>query len=173
MSNYWLNLLKDLRLLSILETLAGNSKAGYSTGTRSDDVQGSTGKKESSSFAEIIKKASLAYGVEEKIIRAVIQHESGFNPRAVSRAGAQGLMQLMPATARSLGVKDPFDPEENIMAGTRYLKQKLDEFGGNLHLALAAYNAGSGAVRKYGGIPPYEETRKYVDRVIKTIDHMA
>ncbi|MGB4503888.1 MAG: lytic transglycosylase domain-containing protein [Syntrophaceticus sp.] len=120
-------------------------------------------------FSEIIKQASEKYGVDEKVIKAVIKHESAFNPQAVSRCGAQGLMQLMPATAKSLGVSDAFDTEQNIMAGTRYLKQKLDEFDGNLHLALAAYNAGSGAVRKYGGIPPYKETQNYVNQVMKSI----
>ena len=84
-----------------------------------------------------------------------------------------GLMQLMPSTAESLGVEDAYNAKQNIMGGTFYLKQKLDEFDGNLPLALAAYNAGSGAVRKYGGIPPYKETQAYVDKIIKSVDHWA
>lgn len=120
-------------------------------------------------FSEIIRRASEKYGVEEKVIKAVIKHESSFNPQAVSRCGAQGLMQLMPATARSLGVSNAFDAEQNIMAGTRYLKEKLNEFDGNLPLALAAYNAGSGAVRKHGGIPPYKETQAYINQVMKSV----
>lgn len=126
-----------------------------------------------SSFNEIIKKASKKYGVDERVIAAVIDQESSFDQKAVSSAGAQGLMQLMPATAESLGVDNPFDAEQNIMAGTKYLRQKLDEFGGSLPLALAAYNAGSGAVNKYGGIPPYKETRNYVTKVMSSIDYMA
>lgn len=124
-------------------------------------------------FAEIIKKASAKYGVDEKVIAAVIKQESSFNPNAVSSCGAKGLMQLMPSTARGLGVSNVFDPEQNIMAGTKYLKLKLDEFGGNLSLALAAYNAGSGAVRKYGGVPPYKETQNYVAKITRTVDRFV
>jgi soluble lytic murein transglycosylase-like protein len=115
----------------------------------------------------LIIDAAYRYKVEPAIIKAIIMAESGFNPKAVSRVGARGLMQLMPRTARSLGVEDSFKPARNIDAGVRYFKHLLDQFDGDIELALAGYNAGSFNVRKYGGIPPFKETKFYINKVLK------
>jgi soluble lytic murein transglycosylase-like protein len=117
------------------------------------------------SFNQEIRTAANVNAVDESLIRAIIHAESAYRPDAESPKGAQGLMQLMPATAAELRVSNPFNPANNISGGARYLSMLLDEFNGNVSLAAAAYNAGSGAVRKYGGIPPYEETQEYVRRV--------
>lgn len=117
------------------------------------------------SFSQEIQSAATFNSVEESLIRAIIHAESAYQPDARSPKGAQGLMQLMPATAADLQVAHPFDPAENIDGGTRYLSQLLAEFKGDLELAAAAYNAGPQAVYKYGGVPPYDETQEYVKRV--------
>lgn len=117
-------------------------------------------------MAEILA-AAQRYGVPDRLVAAVIRAESGFNPRAVSSKGAQGLMQLMPGTASSLGVRNSFDPRQNIDGGVRHLRGLLDRFPHNLALALAAYNAGEKAVTTYGGIPPYPETQNYVSKVLR------
>jgi soluble lytic murein transglycosylase-like protein len=119
----------------------------------------------SEAYEEIIREAADKYDMDPLLIRAVMQTESAFHPYAVSRAGAEGLMQLMPALADEMGVADSFDPRDNIMGGARYLKRLLDYHNGNLDLALASYNAGPGNVERYGGIPPFRETRKYVKTI--------
>jgi soluble lytic murein transglycosylase-like protein len=116
-------------------------------------------------FDEAIEEHASAQGVSPELVRAVIQVESGFNSKAVSPKGAMGLMQLMPATARELGVINPFHPGENIRGGVAYLRQLLDRYDSNVELALAAYNAGPGSVEKYGAVPPYRETQAYVKKV--------
>ncbi|WP_307000098.1 lytic transglycosylase domain-containing protein [Lederbergia panacisoli] len=116
----------------------------------------------------IIQKASEVYNLPAKLIKSIIKHESNFNPTTVSSAGATGLMQLMPQTAKGLGVTDIFDPLQNVMGGSKYLRNMLDKYDGNLTFALAAYNAGPGNVDKYGGIPPFKETQNYVRKVTET-----
>jgi soluble lytic murein transglycosylase-like protein len=113
-----------------------------------------------------IERIADKHGVPAQLVKAVARAESGFRSDAVSPAGAQGMMQLMPATGRGLGVTDPFNAEQSIEGGTRYLKNALRMFGGDVRLALAAYNAGPNAVKRYDGIPPYAETRNYVDKVL-------
>lgn len=117
-------------------------------------------------FHSFVLQAAQAYDVDAALIRAIIMVESNYNPRAVSHRGAQGLMQLMPTTARWLGVEDSFNPAANIDAGVRYFKRLLDRFNGDITLALAAYNAGSRYVRKYNGVPPFKATRNYIKKVM-------
>lgn len=116
-------------------------------------------------YDDIVEEAAAKYDMDPNLIRAVMQAESAFHPFAVSRAGAEGLMQLMPALSNEMGVNDSFDPRENIMGGTRYLKRLLDYHNGNIDLALASYNAGPGNVQRYGGVPPFRETRRYVKTI--------
>lgn len=118
----------------------------------------------------LIGEMASHYAVPPALVKAVIAAESAFNPRAVSHKGAQGLMQLMPQTAAGLGVQDPFVPEQNVRGGTSYLRSMLDRYG-DITRALAAYNAGPAAVDRYGGIPPYRETRAYVERVLTYYRH--
>ena len=123
--------------------------------------------KKSAPFDASINEHSRRQGVAADLVRAVIQVESAFNPVAVSNKGAMGLMQLMPATAQELGVHNPFDPDQNIRGGVTYLKQLLNRYDQKVELALAAYNAGIGNVAKYGAVPPFKETRNYVDKITK------
>lgn len=118
-------------------------------------------------YDPVIWKAAETYGVDCALVKAVIKAESNFNPTAISRAGARGLMQLMPGTANALGIANSFHPEDNIQAGARHLRYLLDLFKGDLRLALAAYNAGENAVFRYNGIPPYQETKTYIQRVLR------
>lgn len=119
-----------------------------------------------SEILNIINEVSNKYDVDPKLIEALVKQESGFNPNAKSKAGALGLMQLMPATAKGLGITDPMDPRQNIEGGVKYVKSMLNRFNGNIILALAAYNAGPNAVRKYDGVPPYKETQNYVRSIL-------
>jgi soluble lytic murein transglycosylase-like protein len=118
-------------------------------------------------YDDIIANASQQYDVSFPLLKAIIKAESDFDPRAVSKKGAKGLMQIMPENFKPLGIKDPFDPSQNIHAGARYFKQMYDRFKGKLSLSLAAYNAGPKAVERYKTVPPYEETEEYVRRVLK------
>ncbi|MBV8722484.1 MAG: lytic transglycosylase domain-containing protein [Candidatus Eremiobacteraeota bacterium] len=118
----------------------------------------------------LVSANSATWNVDPALIKAIIANESGFNANATSNAGAQGLMQLMPGTASGLGVTNSYDPAQNVWGGTRYLRGPLDRFGGNVQLAVAAYNAGPGAVEKYDGVPPYAETQNYVQNVLSSFE---
>ena len=119
-----------------------------------------------SQILDMVNNVARKHGVDEKLVQAVIKQESGFNTKAKSKAGAVGLMQLMPSTAKSLGVKDPYNPQQNVEGGVKYLKSMLKKYNGNVILALAAYNAGPNAVDKYSGVPPYKETQNYVKNIL-------
>jgi soluble lytic murein transglycosylase-like protein len=124
------------------------------------------GSNEGATYAPMIEQAAARYGIDPSVLYGLIEQESGFDPSATSSAGAQGLTQLMPSTAASLGVTEPLDPAQSIEGGARYLSGLLRQFGGNTADALAAYNAGPGAVEQYGGVPPYPETQQYVAKVL-------
>jgi soluble lytic murein transglycosylase-like protein len=158
---------------SALQAATGtaSSPEGGSTGVAQAGANGlqgaaASGEGEGGQYQALIEQAAARNGLDPAVLHGLIQQESGFNPTATSGAGASGLTQLMPGTASSLGVANPLDPAESIEGGARYLSQMMSKFAGNTADALAAYNAGPGAVQQYGGVPPYAETQSYVSKVL-------
>ena len=148
------------------ETLLQNTSAAAPVSDTTEDFADCLNEVQSDgSLASIFEKASETYGVSMSLLTAMAKQESNFQADATSKSGAMGIMQLMPATAAHFGCTEPYDPEQNIMAGAKYISQLLDKYDGDVSLALAAYNAGSGNVDKYGGIPPFEETQNYVAKI--------
>ncbi|WP_312695018.1 lytic transglycosylase domain-containing protein [Caproiciproducens sp.] len=158
---------KTIAALNYADTAAKKSTA---SSVFSDLLQNAVGaidnQQKKGSMEDIFNTAAQKYNIPVNLLKAVAKVESGFDANAVSSCGAQGVMQLMPGTAASLGVQNPFDAEQNIMGGAKYLSQMLDRYNGDAKLALAAYNAGSGNVAKYGGVPPFKETKAYISRVL-------
>lgn len=159
----------DMDFINAVSTLDGNqylvnnTVSAVNDGQQFDKVYEKETQK--TSLDDIFNEAASEYGVNAELIKAVARAESGFDAQAVSRCGAKGIMQLMPSTAKSLGVTDPFDARQSIMGGTKMLAYLLNDYNGNASLALAAYNAGSGSVKKYGGVPPYKETLNYINKI--------
>jgi soluble lytic murein transglycosylase-like protein len=151
---------------SFASTLASAQVPGQQTSAISVSAASGTTAGNTTDFEAEITAAATSNGIDPALLKGLVQQESGFDPNARSGAGAVGLTQLMPGTAAALGVTDPADPVQSLQGGARYLREQLDRFGGDERLALAAYNAGPGAVSKYGGIPPYAETQGYVNKVL-------
>ena len=144
---------------------ADSEQASATAGAEFSDILRTSLSSGSVDLDAIFELAGQKYNLSPDLLKAVAKTESNFRPDVVSRAGAMGIMQLMPGTARGLGVTDAFDPYQNIMGGAKYLRQMLDRYNGDLELALAAYNAGPGNVKKYGGVPPFRETQNYIKKV--------
>jgi soluble lytic murein transglycosylase-like protein len=149
----------------------GNPGYRWGTGSTSDPRSPSglsemSGGARTGAVAQLVQHMAPQYGLDPELVMAMIRQESNFNPMATSPKNAQGLMQLIPATAERFGVRDPYDPVENLKGGMKYFRWLLDRFGGSVELALAGYNAGEGAVDRHNGIPPYDETRNYVRRIL-------
>ncbi len=144
----------------------GGSFAGAYAGPNGAGAVAGAGGPVSGQFSDMINMEARKNGVDPALVKAIIKNESNFNPRATSHCGAQGLMQLMPGTARGLGVQNAYDPGQNIMGGAKYIGQLMKQFGGDMRLAVAAYNAGPGNVKKHGGVPPFKETQNYVVKVM-------
>jgi soluble lytic murein transglycosylase-like protein len=153
----------DIKTLSLPQLLPGKRSSSHAR----INLIPAQEEEEQGLYHAIIVQAATRHQVDPALVKAIIMAESGYNPRAISKSGAKGLMQLMPRTAEAMGIEDIFDPEHNINAGVKYFKKLLNQFEGNLKLALAAYNAGSRKVREYQGIPPFKATRYYVDKVIQ------
>ena len=148
----------------VMHNLGGSGRATTDSGSSGRSAV--RGRQPNAELASMIIREARRNQLDPELVKAVVAVESGYRPAAVSNKGAVGLMQLMPATAEQLAVRDPLDPEQNLAGGSEYLRRMLDLFGGDLRLALAGYNAGPEAVRRYGGVPPYAETRSYVERVL-------
>ncbi len=158
---------------SFADALAGASQpvaAAASAPAAFSNVTAASGSAGSTAYDGLVTAAAQRYGLDPALLHGLIQQESGFDPNAGSPAGAQGLTQLMPGTAASLGVTNPYDPSQSIDGGAQYLRRQLDAFGGDVTKALAAYNAGPAAVSRYGGVPPYAETQAYVQKVLANAD---
>jgi len=156
------------QIQTMIASADGVSSTPSTTGDFAATLQEASapGGESSGQYDSMVEEAARRYGIEPAVLHGLIEQESGFDPSATSSAGAEGLTQLMPGTASSMGVSNPLNPSESIEGGARYLSQLLNQFGGNVSEALAAYNAGPGAVEQYGGIPPYGETESYVSKVL-------